>query len=153
MTDTPELVLDATDPTPPYEQLRVQLAVLIRSGELTPNQRLPPLRQLANDLGLAVGTVGRTYRELERAGLVRSRRGGGTRVAESVPVMSEAERDRRIAEHAAGYAQAVGLLGVSPPRALDAVRRALDGGPQAGARSRTRWEMTVVTPSPRIETP
>ncbi len=76
-----ELIVDTTNPTPPYEQLRRQLADLITGGALPPGERLPPLRQLAGDLGLAVGTVARTYRELETAGLITSRRGGGTRVA------------------------------------------------------------------------
>jgi DNA-binding transcriptional regulator YhcF (GntR family) len=75
------LTLHPEDPTPPYEQLRRQLADLIEAGQLGPGDRLPPLRQLAGDLGVAVGTVARTYRELEQEGLLTSRRGGGTRVA------------------------------------------------------------------------
>lgn len=75
------LTLDPGDPTPPYEQLRRQLADLIAAGRLGPGDRLPPLRQLAGDLGVAVGTVARSYRELEQEGLLTSRRGGGTRVA------------------------------------------------------------------------
>jgi DNA-binding transcriptional regulator YhcF (GntR family) len=75
------LTLDPDDPTPPYEQLRRQLADLIAAGRLGAGDRLPPLRQLAGDLGVAVGTVARTYRELEQEGLLTSRRGGGTRVA------------------------------------------------------------------------
>ena len=74
------LTLDPDDPTPPYEQLRRQLADLITAGQLGPGDRLPPLRQLAGDLGVAVGTVARTYRELEQEGRLTSRRGGGTRV-------------------------------------------------------------------------
>lgn len=77
----PVLLVHDDDPTPPFEQVRRQLAALILTGTLAPDQRLPPLRQLAGDLGLAVGTVARSYRELEAAGLVISRRGGGTRVA------------------------------------------------------------------------
>jgi DNA-binding transcriptional regulator YhcF (GntR family) len=75
------LTLAPDDPTPPYEQLRRQLAEFIAAGQLRPGDRLPPLRQLAGDLGVAVGTVARTYRELEHQGLLTSRRGGGTRVA------------------------------------------------------------------------
>ncbi len=75
------LTLDPGDPTPPYEQLRRQLADLITAGQLGPGVRLPPLRQLAGDMGVAVGTVARTFRELEHEGLITSRRGGGTRVA------------------------------------------------------------------------
>ena len=86
------LTLDPDDPTPPYEQLRRQLADLITAGQLSPGDRLPPLRQLAGDLGVAVGTVARTYRELEQEGLLTSRRGGGTRVAAAGRTPS---RDRR----------------------------------------------------------
>lgn len=75
------LTLDPHNPTPPYEQLRRQLADLITAGQLRPGDRLPPLRQLAGDLGIAVGTLARTYRELEQEGMLTSRRGGGTRVA------------------------------------------------------------------------
>lgn len=74
------LRLDLEDPTPPYEQLRRQLVGLIEAGALAEGERLPPLRQLARDLGVAVGTVGRTYAELESGGYVASRRGAGTRV-------------------------------------------------------------------------
>lgn len=74
------LTLDPDNPTPPYEQLRRQLADLIMAGQIGPGDRLPPLRQVAGDLGVAVGTVARTYRELEQEGMLTSRRGGGTRV-------------------------------------------------------------------------
>jgi len=74
------LTVTPQDPTPPYEQLRRQLVDLIEGGQLVAGERLPPLRQLAGDLGLAVGTVARTYRELEVAGLVRSRGGGDSTI-------------------------------------------------------------------------
>jgi DNA-binding transcriptional regulator YhcF (GntR family) len=93
-----ELVVSTTDPTPPYEQLRRQLADLIESGSLAIGDRLPPLRQLAGDLGLAVGTVARTYRELESAGLIVSRRGGGTRVAGRPAQREHTDALRRAAE-------------------------------------------------------
>lgn len=75
------LTVDPADPTPTYEQVRRQLADLVRAGRLRPGDRVPPLRQLAGDLGLAVGTVARAYRELEQDGILQSRRGGGTRVS------------------------------------------------------------------------
>jgi DNA-binding transcriptional regulator YhcF (GntR family) len=93
-----ELVVSATDPTPPYEQLRRQLADLINSGSMAIGERLPPLRQLAGDLGLAVGTVARTYHELEAAGLIVSRRGGGTRVADRPAQPEHTDALRRAAE-------------------------------------------------------
>lgn len=89
------LRVDPADPTPPYEQLRRQFVALLEAGVLEPGERLPPLRQLAADLGLAVGTVARTYRELEAAGLVRSRRGGGTRVADGASAATLGPDPRR----------------------------------------------------------
>ncbi|MBA2497097.1 MAG: GntR family transcriptional regulator, partial [Acidimicrobiia bacterium] len=62
--------VDGRSPVPPFEQLRGQLAGAIGAGRLPPGERLPTLRQLAADLGLAPNTVGRAYRELELAGLI-----------------------------------------------------------------------------------
>jgi GntR family transcriptional regulator len=78
MTD---LTVDLTSPTPVYEQIRGQVAALVAVGALTPGDRLPASRDLARDLGIAVGTVQRAYRELEASGVVTSRRRTGTVVA------------------------------------------------------------------------
>ncbi|GHH06251.1 GntR family transcriptional regulator [Streptomyces lanatus] len=81
----PTVRVDTASPVPPYEQIRAQLATLISSGRLPEGERLPTIRQLASDLGLAAGTVARAYRELENAALIRTRRGAGTRVAPPPP--------------------------------------------------------------------
>jgi GntR family transcriptional regulator len=107
------LTVDPDDPTPPYEQLRRQLVDLIEGGQLVEGERLPPLRQLAGDLGLAVGTVARTYRELEASGFVRSRRGGGTRVAAAVQRPSARERQSRLAVLASAYVVKAHALGAT----------------------------------------
>jgi DNA-binding transcriptional regulator YhcF (GntR family) len=129
---SPALTVTPDDPTPPYEQLRRQLVDLIEGGQLVGGERLPPLRQLAGDLGLAVGTVARTYRELEAAGLVRSRRGGGTRVALTVPKPSAGERQVRLAALAAAYVMKARALGVSDAEITAAVLP----GPPEGSHSR-----------------
>ncbi|MFT4086548.1 MAG: GntR family transcriptional regulator [Gordonia sp. (in: high G+C Gram-positive bacteria)] len=74
------ITVDTTDPTPPYEQIRRQIANAIDQGAFDVGARLPSVRQLANDLGIATGTVARAYRELESGGLIRTRRGQGTTV-------------------------------------------------------------------------
>ncbi|WP_213454725.1 GntR family transcriptional regulator [Rhizomonospora bruguierae] len=116
--------VDADLPAPPYEQVRAQIAALAADGGLPAGTRLPPVRQLAGDLGLAVNTVARAYRELEQAGLVETRGRNGTVVtarAAGVPVR---------AQHlAARYAEQVRTLGVEPRRALELVRAALGLGP------------------------
>jgi DNA-binding transcriptional regulator YhcF (GntR family) len=75
------LVLDPESSVPPYEQVRSQIAAAIESGRLRPAAQLPTVRRLAGDLGLAVNTVARAYRELELAGLVETRGRHGTFVA------------------------------------------------------------------------
>lgn len=64
------VTVDPESTTPPYEQLRHQLAYQIRSGALSVGDRLPTVRQLASDLGLAKNTVVRAFSELEQSGLV-----------------------------------------------------------------------------------
>lgn len=116
--------IDPADPTPPYEQLRRQLTGLITSGALTANQRLPTVRQLAADLGLAAGTVARGYAELEKAGLVISRRGAGTRVAAFTPVAQKHTHQRALdtlALDVVGRAQA---LGATPEALHTAINKA-----------------------------
>jgi DNA-binding transcriptional regulator YhcF (GntR family) len=75
--------LDPLDPhsgTAPYEQVRVQLATRIGDGRLPAGTRLPTVRALAGELGLAVNTVARVYKELEADGLVATEGRRGTRV-------------------------------------------------------------------------
>src|SRR5687768_10815672 len=58
------IVIDARSPVPPFEQVRFQLAQQIHDGTLIVGTRLPTIRRLAADLGLAINTVARAYREL-----------------------------------------------------------------------------------------
>lgn len=116
------LVVDPDDPTPPYEQLRRQIVGLVDAGDLVAGDRLPALRQLAGDLGLAVGTVARAYRELEATGLLVTRRGGGTRVAAEATSRKPPEG---LAELAREYATAARRLGATDEQVLGEVRRAL----------------------------
>ena len=129
MTALPFLTVVTDDVIPPYEQLRRQLASLIRSGALAPGQRLPPLRQLAGDLGLAVGTVARTYRELEASGLISARRGGGTRVNDAPPPLAEDERQQQLAGHARDYVLKARLIGAADDAIIDAITQAIGASP------------------------
>ncbi|MBT2532166.1 GntR family transcriptional regulator [Arthrobacter sp. ISL-48] len=73
--------VDLRSATPPYEQIRSQISSLIAIGALTPGSRLPTVRSLAADLGIAAGTVARAYKELEASGSIESRRRLGTVVS------------------------------------------------------------------------
>ncbi|MCP3783316.1 GntR family transcriptional regulator [Micromonospora sp. A3M-1-15] len=115
--------IDQDSPVPPYEQVRGQLAAMVGDGRLAVGTRLPAVRQLAADLGLAVNTVARAYRELESAGLVETRGRHGTVVA---PGRDDAAD--RLHRAAVAYAAEALRLGVPPDRAVALVRAALDAG-------------------------
>jgi DNA-binding transcriptional regulator YhcF (GntR family) len=117
--------VDTTSPVPPYEQIRAQLAALIVTGRLTEDERLPTVRQLAADLGLAPGTVARAYRELEAARLIRTRRGAGTRVATPPSEPTHPSPDQ-LATLARDFTSAARALGADTEAILTAVREALD---------------------------
>lgn len=70
--------MDVGSAVPPYEQIRTQISSLIAVGSLAAGTRLPTVRSLAADLGIAAGTVARAYKELEQAGLIETRRRNGT---------------------------------------------------------------------------
>jgi DNA-binding transcriptional regulator YhcF (GntR family) len=78
-----DITVDPVGVTPPYEQVRSQIEALIRAGELARGTRLPTVRQLSLDLGLAVNTVARAYKELEADHLVETRGRNGTFVLAS----------------------------------------------------------------------
>jgi len=127
--------VDPASPTPPYEPVRHQLALMIVAGTLAEGTQLPPIRQLAADLGLAANTVARAYRELEHEGLVRSRVRHGTVVASGRAAMSAVEARQRLAEAAQMYASMARQLGVAPPVALEAVQEALSPDHDVGERA------------------
>jgi DNA-binding transcriptional regulator YhcF (GntR family) len=112
--------LDAASPVPPFEQVKAQFARQIAERTLAVGTRLPTVRQLAADLGLAVNTVARAYRELEEAGLVQTRGRAGTFVS------AAGEHSLQRAQQAARqFAAATADLGLSPDDLLQIVRAAL----------------------------
>jgi DNA-binding transcriptional regulator YhcF (GntR family) len=119
MTADLRLQLDDSATEPPYEQLRAAIAELVESGELTPGERLPSVRALAEQLGLASNTVARAYRELEHAGVVTTRGRNGT-------VVNGDATDRAAKEAAQRYAEVMRDLGIRQDVALGLVRRAFD---------------------------
>ena len=124
------LLIDPDSPVPPFEQIRTQVNRMIASGVLLDGQRLPSIRQLANDLGLAGGTVARAYRELERDGLILARGRHGTFVAAPDQRVAPPDRRRRLAEAAGAFAVQAVQLGADPQEALTLARKALESLPR-----------------------
>jgi DNA-binding transcriptional regulator YhcF (GntR family) len=116
------LRLDPSSSVPLSAQLRAAVAARIESGRPGPGERLPPVRALADELGLAPNTVARAYRELEAAGYLVGRGRHGTFVADRPPGAADAALDAA----ARVFAERCARLGVPPARALGAVRRALE---------------------------
>ncbi|GIF41739.1 GntR family transcriptional regulator [Actinoplanes xinjiangensis] len=122
------IVIDSASPVPPFEQLRAQLAGQIQDRTLAVGTRLPTIRRLAADLGLAVNTVGRAYRGLEEAGLIETRGPAGSFV--SAAGEQGRERARRAA---AEYADVIAGLGIDTTEAIHIVQAALTQRvPEAG---------------------
>ena len=119
------VTVDGSDPTPPFEQIRRQLAALVRSGALEAGDRLPTVRQLASDLEVAPGTVARAYKELEAAGYVETRRAAGTRVRALPPARSGSVP---VADLADAYVSAARQRGAADADILAAVSMVLHPG-------------------------
>ncbi len=75
-----EIIIDVEDPEPLFAQLITQIKQGVGSGDLSPGQQLPSIRQLANDLDLNSKTVAKAYRLLERDSVIQSRGYRGTYV-------------------------------------------------------------------------
>jgi DNA-binding transcriptional regulator YhcF (GntR family) len=117
------VTVDPRVSTPSFEQVRAQIEAAITSGELKPEERLPTVRHLAGDLGLAVNTVARSYRELEAAGWVETRGRHGTFIASRPsPTRHQAEQMTR------DFAARMQALGLTSQEILATLRRQLGTG-------------------------
>jgi GntR family transcriptional regulator len=114
---SPRIVVDVDNGVAPWRQVRDQLVRLISGGVLPVGARLPTIRQLAADLGLAAGTVARAYRELEIEGVLTTGRRQGTVVA-ALPSHSPDPLSAAAAE----FVAVARSLGASEGEALNAVR-------------------------------
>ena len=120
----PALKIEAGASAPPFEQLREQLIEQIMGRVLPAGTKLPPVRGLAEQLGIAPGTVARAYRELEAEGYVITQGRGGTIVA---PIAAaDAQTAERGAALAGDYVAQMRLLGFGDEAILAEVNRHLN---------------------------
>jgi DNA-binding transcriptional regulator YhcF (GntR family) len=119
-----QLTIDAESATAPFEQVRTQIASAVAEGQLSPGTKLPTVRQLATDLGLATNTVARAYRELEADAVVATHGRGGTFVRSDVldePTARSGAADLARAA-AADYVHTVRRLGLNSQEAARLVQ-------------------------------
>lgn len=117
---TLQITLDPAAPEAPYEQLRAQIAEQARAGALPVGHRLPTVRALAQDLGIAANTVAKAYRALEADGVIETRGRNGTFIAAAGDAA-----DRELALAAETFARRARRLGVDRTTARAAAEDAL----------------------------
>jgi DNA-binding transcriptional regulator YhcF (GntR family) len=122
--------IDVESPKPPFQQVREQITAAIEDGRLQPAVRLPPVREVAADLGLAANTVARSYRELELEGVLETRGRHGTFVSSGPsPARKLAAREAK------KFARRMRELGIGDEETLAIVRAEIE---QAGGRPTAR---------------
>ncbi|SRR5579883_1355343 len=113
------VTIDPSDPLPLYAQLERAIRDAIAAGRLRPGEKLPTVRQLAVDLRINANTVAKVYVELERAGVVETRRGVGTFVSESQTPLTLRDRKRELAGLSESYLLRARQLGFSDKEILE----------------------------------
>ena len=128
-----QVEVDLSSGIPPYEQIRLQVMAHVSAQRLRAGDRLPTIRALAGDLGVAAGTVARAYRELETAGVVTTRRRTGTVVAAGAVAA-----DTMLQREADAFVASMHAADLDDEAILALVRGALLGGEGATADGRAR---------------
>lgn len=119
----PTFNVDTTSPTPIYAQLDRSIRAAIATGELAAGTQLPTVRQLAVDLAVNANTVARVYAQLERDGILETRRGVGTFVRESPsPQVARSHRERELRELTRRFIGDAALLGFTLPELINQLR-------------------------------
>ena len=115
-----ELFLSASDPRPMYQQIVDQVTAKVMAGDWAPGQSLPSIRELAAASRVSVITVRRAYEDLERAGVIATRQGKGSVVAErsDLPTALMHDELRRQLEALLAIAARLGLTRADLQRLL-----------------------------------
>ena len=123
------LTVDHRHPTPLYAQLEHGIRGAIGAGRLVPGTRLPTVRELAVDLKVNANTVARVYADLERAGVLETRRGVGTFVAVAQPALgSRRGREGELRAMARRVLDEAASKGFSVDDVIESVRAVASGG-------------------------
>ena len=119
----PTFEVDTRSPTPIYAQLDRAIRAAIATGALMPGMQLPTVRQLAVDLAVNANTVARVYVQLERDGILETRRGVGTFVREAPsPQAARSHRERELRDLIQRFVGDAALLGFTLPELIDQLR-------------------------------
>jgi GntR family transcriptional regulator len=117
------VTVDERDARPLYQQLVDEIKTLIARGELEEGTLLPPVRQVASDLGVNLNTVAFAYRRLQKEGLIRVRHGSGAVVISQT--LREKPDDRLRAQLRTALTQLI-LAGLKPAEIRTLINEELD---------------------------
>ncbi len=120
------LHIDPSDAAPIWRQIEEGLRRLVASGALVPGEAVPSVRDLAKELRVNPATVAKAYQRLVDAGVLMVKRGEGTFVAESRPVMGIVERKQLLREGAIRYATTAITIGASSEEAISELKEAIE---------------------------
>jgi len=120
------VVISNSSNLPIYEQIKEQIKSQILSGELTEDEMLPSLRQLAKDLKISVLTTTRAYNELEQDGFITSRQGKGFFVMPSSSNLIREQLIRGVESNLSGAIQAAKRIFMSDDEITSLLRLLLE---------------------------
>lgn len=145
MSGVGRMRVNPKDPTPLYAQLEREIRAAIATGQMTAGAQLPTVRQLAVELRVNANTVARVYAQLERVGMLETRRGVGTFVADRLPAAADtAAREAAVLAAAKGYLAAAAAAGASPDQALAHLRALVgDGGRESSLGESSQGESSL----------
>ncbi len=116
------VVISQADPRPLYLQVKEQIRHRIAVGELKSGEEIPSIRQLAVDIRVSVITIKRAYMELEMEGVIQTRHGRGSCVAENVD-LSNSLKEEELDQHLAAAVGAATLLHLTEDELIKRLRR------------------------------
>jgi DNA-binding transcriptional regulator YhcF (GntR family) len=119
------IVVDQSQPMPPFAQIFEQIRAAIQRGELEPGAPLPTVRALSRDLGVAPNTVARAYADLQIEGWIESEGRRGTCVAGVPPISDARARRSALREAVARFIDSLVVRGYRESEIAEEVRRAL----------------------------
>ncbi|HSD27012.1 MAG TPA: GntR family transcriptional regulator [Vicinamibacteria bacterium] len=122
MSPTPRIRVDPTLPTPIWSQIEESVRYLVASGALRRGDALPSVRDLAREQRVNPNTVAKAYQRLAEAGIVETRRGEGTFVAERPPAMPASEKARILREGATRFSTLAVNLGATRAEAVSTLQ-------------------------------
>jgi GntR family transcriptional regulator len=123
------VTIDARDKTPIYAQLERGLRAAMATSRLRPGDQLPTVRQLAVELQVNANTVARVYAELERAGVIETRRGVGSFIsATAEQARPPREHEKRLRAFVTRVLAEAASAGFSADEIADALSSQQSGG-------------------------